>query len=295
MNQLQRSHNSPWTSLTILLGLMLGFSIALGVLALFLPGLTFEGNVLERYGMLVSGTVFAFLLPAITLQYIERYYTYFPCEKHVGGAIYLLAFLFLFTFSPLMELVGKWNESLSLPASLQGVEEWMRLQEDNMADLTERMVMVDQFSLLLMNILVIAVLPAVAEEFFFRGNLMHIIQRMVRNHHVSIWTTAIIFSAIHYQFYGFLPRMLLGAFFGYMLVWTQNIWVPVVAHFINNAVVTILAFYYTRQGKTFAELQTYEGYSIFVYIGALFFSVTAAYVFYRYTMYKKKIHGARLG
>src|SRR5690606_9250818 len=127
---------------------------------------------------------------------------------------------------------GEWNESLSLPASLKGIEEWMRLQEDSMAELTERMVMVDKVPLLLLNIVVMAILPAVAEEFFFRCNLMHIIQRMARNHHISIWLTAIIFSAIHFQFYGFVPRMLFGAFFGYLFFLTQIIWLPVFASFV---------------------------------------------------------------
>lgn len=298
MTQALQRPNSPWISLIILLALMLGFTIALAIIGLLLPfesALAEDANIFMRYTLLASGTIFTFLLPAIALQLIERYYNYFPREKYAGGGVYLLAFLFLLAFSPVMQLVGEWNESLSLPASLKGIEEWMRLQEDSMAELTERMVMVDTVPLLLLNIVVMAILPAVAEEFFFRGNLMHIIQRMARNHHISIWLTAIIFSAIHFQFYGFVPRMLLGAFFGYMFVWTQNIWVPVVAHFINNAFVTILAFSYARQGKSFADLQAYESYSIFVYIGALVLSAMIGYVFYRYTNNKRKMYGTRVG
>ncbi|HMR19324.1 MAG TPA: CPBP family intramembrane metalloprotease, partial [Sphingobacterium sp.] len=118
--------------------------------------------------------------------------------------------------------------------------------------------------------------------------------RMLNNHHLAIWITAVVFSAIHFQFYGFFPRLLLGAFFGYMMAWTQNIWVPVVAHFINNASVTLLAFYFTKQGKTYADLQTYESYSIFVYIGGVALSLATGYWFYRYTSNRKKIYGTRL-
>lgn len=299
MNQLQRQANSPWASLIILLALMLGYSLLYSFIASFLvPGANLASQDMSSnslYLLLGLGTIFTFLLPALTLQGVEPHFDYFPKQKYGDGLTYLLVFLFLLVFSPLMQLVGEWNSSLSLPEALRGVEEWMRSQEDSMAELTERMVMVDSIPLLLMNIVVMAVFPAVAEEFFFRGNLMHIIQRMVRNHHVSIWITALIFSAIHFQFYGFFPRMLLGAFFGYMLVWTQNIWVAVVAHFINNAFVTIAAFYYAGQGKSFADLQAYESYSIFVYIGALVLSVAVAYGFYRYTEYKKKVYGARMG
>src|SRR5690606_21195530 len=147
-------------------------------------------------------------------------YNYFPREKYAGGGVYLLAFLFLLAFSPVMQLVGEWNESLSLPASLKGIEEWMRLQEDSMTELTERMVMVDTVPLLRLDIVGSADLPVWHEEYFFRGIVMHIVQRMARNHHSSIWLTAIIFAAIHFQFYAFVPGMVLEAFFAYMFVWT---------------------------------------------------------------------------
>src|SRR5690606_26747624 len=118
--------------------------------------------------------------------------------------------------------------------------------------------------LLLLNIFVMALLPAIAEEFYFRGTLLHILNRVFRNDHLSVWLVAIIFSAIHLQFYGFFPRVLLGAFFGYMLIWTKNIWIPAFAHFVNNATVTVLAFVYARNGKTYEDLQSQENYPIFV-------------------------------
>lgn len=89
------------------------------------------------------------------------------------------------------------------------------------------------------NILVIALLAALTEEFLFRGAIQRIIEKWTANYHIVIWTAAIVFSAIHLQFYGFVPRMLLGAYFGYLLYWTKSIWAPVLAHFINNAVAVI--------------------------------------------------------
>lgn len=282
----------------ILLGLMLVFTFVQAAIAKLMSGggpldLNMESPV-AVYMLLAGGTVCTFLLPVLTLQYIEKYFTYFPQEQRVGKMVYLIVFLFLLAFSPMMQVVGEWNANMSLPESLKSIEEWMKEQEDSMAALTAKIVMVDSVQLLLVNILVMAVLPAIAEEFFFRGALMHIVQRMVKNHHLTIWITAIIFSAIHIQFYGFFPRMLLGAFFGYMLVWTQNIWVPVVGHFINNASVTILAFYYANQGKTFADMQTYESYPIFVYIGGIVLTIVIGYWFYHYTNKRNRLYGARL-
>src|SRR5690606_20275967 len=118
---------------------------------------------------------------------------------------------------------------------------------------------------------------------------------MDRHYHISIRLSEIFFSEIHFQFYGFVPRMHLGGYFGYTFVWTQHIWVAVVDHCINNALVRILAKSYARQGKSFADLQAYESYSIFVYIGALVLSATIGYVFYRYTNNKRKMYGTRVG
>src|SRR5690606_22116941 len=109
----------------------------------------------------------------------------------------------------------------------------------------------------------------------------------------TVWITAIVFSAIHLQFYGFFPRVVLGAFFGYMLVWTQNIWVPVLGHFVNNASVTVMAYYYAKQGKTYQELQNYENYPIIVYIGSIILTGLFGYWLYIRT-HKENIHGERL-
>ena len=92
---------------------------------------------------------------------------------------------------------------------------------------------------LAVNIVVIAVLASVTEEFIFRGALFSILRKSIRNPHVTIWLIAVIFSAIHFQFFGFLPRMLLGAYLGYLLYWTKNIWIPVTAHFLHNATAVV--------------------------------------------------------
>lgn len=93
------------------------------------------------------------------------------------------------------------------------------------------------------NILVIALLPAIAEELLFRGAVQRSFNRMFNNPHVAIWLAAFIFSAIHVQFFGFFPRMLLGAAFGYIYLWTGSIWYAMFAHFLNNAAAVCQAWY----------------------------------------------------
>jgi membrane protease YdiL (CAAX protease family) len=88
----------------------------------------------------------------------------------------------------------------------------------------------------------IAVLPAVGEELLFRGVIQKLFSKITRSHHWGIWISAILFSALHLQFYGFIPRLLLGAMFGYLLVWSGSLWLPILAHFINNAAAVTALF-----------------------------------------------------
>lgn len=303
MKQYVGKPNGPWNSLIILLGLTLACSVGVQFFVIVL-GILSNGGVAEilqnqgdissfadrpffLYALLLSGSFGTFLLPSFILQRLEPYFNYFPVEHKRDWLPYVIAVVLMFAFGPIMQLIGEANAQMTFPKSLKAIEDWMRLQEDNMANLTERVVMVDRWELLLANILVMAVMPAIAEEYYFRGSLMHIIQRLVKNYHITVWVSAIIFSAIHMQFFGFFPRMVLGVFFGYIFVWTQNIWIPILAHFVNNATVAVLAFIYTRQGKTYADLQSYDSYSIFVYIGCLILTVLLGVWFYKISKQKQ--------
>lgn len=301
----QKSH-SPWYSLFILVGLSLVCSFVLQLLSILglvvvsgdrgaffnvtsLLSDPLAGSSNFIYILLLAGSIGTFLLPAVFLQVIERrYFAYFPVASQRKFIFYLLSFLFLLSVNPLLGLVSEWNRGMSLPESMSGVEIWMREKEDQMALLTQNLVMTTSAWQLASNILVFAVVPAICEEFFFRGSVQGIAKRMLNNDHMAIWVTAVVFSAIHLQFYGFLPRVFLGAIFGYMLVWTQNIWVPVFAHFVNNASVTIVAFIFASQGKTYEDMMhTGDSYHISLYILSLVGSATVGYYFYRSRLIKQ--------
>jgi uncharacterized protein len=93
------------------------------------------------------------------------------------------------------------------------------------------------------NLFTIAFLAAFVEELFFRGMLQQTLTEAKLNHHIAIWITAAVFSAIHIQFYGFLPRMFLGAILGYLFFYTGSIWVSIAAHFVNNALVVLVGYF----------------------------------------------------
>lgn len=302
MEMFAQKPHSPWYSLFILVGLslicslvfqllsLLGLQVFLGDTVDFLNISSLMSNPGAAYVLLSVGSIGTFLLPAVFLQAIERhYFQYFPVASRRKVIFYLLSLVFLLAVNPLLSLVSEWNKAMSLPESMYGIEIWMREKEDQMALLVENLVMTASVGQFATNILVFALVPAICEEFFFRGSVQGIAKRLLKNDHTAIWVTAIVFSAIHFQFYGFLPRVLLGAMFGYMLVWTQNIWVPVFAHFVNNASVTVVAFIFASQGKTYKEMMDAgDAYPVSLYVFSLIGSVAIGYYFYRNRLTKYK-------
>jgi len=148
---------------------------------------------------------------------------------------------------PVIEWVSLLNQQLVLPSWLGSLESWMRSSEDQATEITKAFLTTKSIGGLLGNLVIVAVLPAIGEELLFRGVLQKLIQKMTGSSHWGIWITAILFSALHLQFFGFLPRMLLGALFGYLLEWTGTLWLPMIAHFINNAAGVII-FFVTGEG-----------------------------------------------
>jgi uncharacterized protein len=147
---------------------------------------------------------------------------------------YLLASATLLLIIPFINFLGAINGQMKLPEAFSGIENWMRNMEDTAGTMVEQFMKVTSFSGFLFNVFMIAVLPALGEELMFRGVIQRIFSTWTKNHHWGIWISAFLFSAMHLQFYGFLPRMALGAMFGYLLVWTGSMWVPILAHFVNN-------------------------------------------------------------
>lgn len=183
-----------------------------------------------------------FLLPSLAIAWlcstdIKSYLSIRPLPQAQIWALVLLSMLLL---SPAISLLGAWNQQMSLPEFMAPIENWMRRQEDTAQQLTERLLQDLSYLTLFFNLIVVAVVAGITEEFFFRGALQRILNKWASNHHLVIWTAAILFSSFHLQFFGFVPRLLLGAYFGYLLYWGKNIWIPVFAHFANNATAVVV-------------------------------------------------------
>lgn len=191
-----------------------------------------------------------FIVPPIILAWlytgnVARYLLLH--QKPVASSILIVIFLTVI-ISPAINFMGELNAKMSFPHWLSGVENWMRANEDNAALMTDAFLNVNTIGGLLFNLFMIALLPAIGEELLFRGVIQKIFTNWTKNTHWGIWISAILFSALHLQFYGFFPRMMLGVIFGYLLVWSGSMWLPMLAHFINNAV-AVIAMWMVSEGK----------------------------------------------
>lgn len=196
---------------------------------------------------------------------------YLQLKTKSKPSLYVLVAITMIAAIPFINLLTELNRQISLPEALAPIENWMRATELQLEEVTLRMLNVHAVSDLIFNLLLIAVLAGLGEELFFRGILQKIFSEW-RNAVLAIWLAAFIFSAIHLQFYGFFPRMLLGAFFGYLLFWSGNLWLPILAHTINNGI-AVLFYYLKFNGVQMPDLDII-GTGNTLYLSALSFVVT---------------------
>jgi hypothetical protein len=154
----------------------------------------------------------------------------------------LLTLLITFCFMVVNTAVIEWNQSWVFPEFLSGLEDWARTQEDRLAELTQYFTRFDSFGQYLLGILVIAILPGIGEELLFRGLIQNLLRKGLGNPHLAIWIAAFLFSALHTQFFGLVPRMLLGALFGYLYYYSGRLTLAMLGHFLNNAISLTMAF-----------------------------------------------------
>ena len=176
----------------------------------------------------------------------------------------IIAVVSIVLMIPFIGVLVEINEQMQLPSFLSGLEEWMRAKEADAKILTEVFLNVDTIAGLLTNLLMIGLLAGLGEELLFRGVLQKVLFSKTNQAHLSIWITAIIFSAIHMQFFGFLPRMILGALFGYVYYWSKNLWIPILMHTVFNST-TIIAAYLAQKGIieiSFEEVGNFENQGI---------------------------------
>jgi hypothetical protein len=198
--------------------------------------------------LLTAQQIGLFLTPALLLSLTEgkKLKNFYDLKKPNINLLFVVL-LIMACSMPLMSWINETNQKMFLPDFLKGIEAWMRRMEDEAAKTTAAILKMKSIGDFLLTMFVIAIMPAICEEFLFRGALQRTFLRWAKNPHVAIWISAIIFSSIHFQFYGFFPRLFLGAAFGYIYFWTGSLWYTVFAHFLNNGFAVGIAWYFQQK------------------------------------------------
>lgn len=185
--------------------------------------------------------IFVFLIPSLVIAWFmnRKALNYIGADRNPGAGNIILSVLFIIFLVPLTSYLGWLNQGIEIPDSLGGLETWMQEKELRAENLTRALINTGTTGGLLVNLLILSLVPAFGEEFLFRGVFQQIFRAWTRSGNAAVIITAIIFSFMHFQFFGFLPRLILGLSFGYMFLWTGNIWLPVTAHAVNNAIPVI--------------------------------------------------------
>ena len=213
--------------------------IGLTIASVLMGVITWNGTSPARLRIAtVVQDLFMFVLPAVaTAFFITRRPADFLLLRRVPGLSKgVLTVCIVLASLPAIEWLVAWNAGLTLPQSMSGIEEWMRQAESQAGEFTSTLIGGHGWSSFIVALLIVGVLAAFSEELFFRGTLQRLFSTAGVNVHIAVWLTAIVFSAIHMQFFGFFPRLVLGALFGYIVAWTGCVWLGMLAHFVNNAI-----------------------------------------------------------
>jgi membrane protease YdiL (CAAX protease family) len=215
----------------------------------------------------ISTTIPLFIAPVFFAYVIvkdpEAYLR--PTIKFPWGLMVLTLFI-MFVSSPIIEWLINVNQRMEFSGPLKSIQDWMREKEDTAQKMTTVLLEMKTVGSMVKNVLLVGLLTAIAEEFMFRGVIQTIFTRWTKSANWAVWITAILFSSFHMEFFGFLPRMMLGVLLGYMVVWSGSIWPAVWGHFINNGTAVVVTYLYQhKQIKVNPDSQHVFNYSSYLF------------------------------
>lgn len=274
---------------TFLLTFIIGFLIAIPFFHISISDLS---NVLTNFQdpnnirflkyLQTIQAIGLFVVPAFIIAYVfnqkPKIYLKF---NSVSIRPVVLTIIVMLASIPIINALSVLNEGMQFPEWLRGVEMWMKEKEMSAQVLTEAFLKMDSPASLLFNIFMIGILPAVGEELIFRGVFQRLFAEWTKNIHIGILIAAILFSAMHMQFYGFLPRMMLGVLLGYLFYWSGSIWVPMLGHFVNNTLAVIFYYFYSDEmTKEIEHFGVNQETIIFLLLGIIIVT-PLLYLFYK--------------
>jgi membrane protease YdiL (CAAX protease family) len=229
----------------------------------------------------IAATVLGFLLPALIFSYLKDspVTKYAHANKGFPLALLLIIPLLIISIYPLIDVSYFINQLMPWSTWMQGSQAEYKVIVDALLNDTS-------IPVFLLNFITVAALPAICEEWIFRGTLQRILSEKW-NIHIAIMLSAVFFSAIHFEFSGFLPRILLGVFLGYLFYYSGSLWVNILAHLLNNGA-QVVVIYFSKIGLYKGDLDTPEMPGTMELIGFTAGFMILSYLFYRLTQMKKQ-------
>lgn len=192
----------------------------------------------------IAGTTLPIFASPVIFAYALTYKpaAYLKTGVRVHPALILVVLVVMFISNPLIELLSNLNQQIPIPHWLY----WMDNEKET-EKLMDALLQMKTVWSVIVNVLAVGLLTAIVEEFMFRGVLQTIFVKWTKSVHAAVWITAILFSAFHLEFFGFLPRLLLGVLMGYFVAWSGSIWMGVWAHFINNGTIVVVTYLFQNK------------------------------------------------
>ncbi len=293
--RLPEDHSPSISAVVAFIVSLLGFVVVGPMMRFILDLLFYDGSIMKFFEeftdpsaspkfklplFIIQGSaalIGLFVIPAVYMYAREKISIQSFFVKPLGITPFLIAGIVTVTFMTVNAVFIEWNLNVSFPEFMKGFENWARQTEEAAAKMTEYLTAFDSFSQFMVAFFVVAVFAALGEELVFRGIMQNMIYKANGNIHIAIWLSAVLFSAIHFQFFGFVPRVLLGALFGYLYYWSGNLWIPIFAHFINNGFTLVMIYLYNL-GQVNFDIENSEPPSLMAVV--LFAIITAGLLFY---------------
>ena len=234
-------------------------------------------------GFVIAGLLYLVIVERISLSSI------FNMQQVSIWAI-ILTIVMVISFMFVNTYFIEWNMNITFPSFMGGFEEWAREKEEELKLVTDFLTEFNTFNQFIIVFIVVAILPAVGEELIFRGILQNKFHIYFKNIHVAILLTAIFFSGFHLQFFGFVPRLLLGILFGYIYYWSGNLWYPILGHFINNGFTLVLIYLY-QAGYIGIDIDIEEAYPLNIILIFLVITIYMLFSFWKQFQYQKQANG----
>lgn len=264
---------TPSQQLILLIIITLSSWIILSIVGTLIGTLIFDVQIFENPSELLNDIPFLkyfqaiqsiglFIIPPILFSWLyqNNISSWLLMNKQITFWHVIFAVSIVLISQPLISSLGVFNNEIDFPNYLKEMSNWMRQKENEAQKMTEIFLNSTTSLQIIINVVIIAILPAIGEEFLFRGALQRILNNLFKNKHIAVFISAILFSAMHIQFFGFLPRFLLGIIFGYLVTYGGNIWLAVIGHFTNNFTAFILYQNYLKKTDTVSPLDLGQDY-----------------------------------